>query len=192
MEALAGAKGGRGRSHRASLLGVFMQRLTQSSSALAVRGSLTIHSAPSALRAHVEWALADLLGLSTRCEWTPQMLKAGTFKCTLTWRDRAGVAAAIASVLRSWHYLYFEVQEDSNSGGELYRFTPELGIHRAVTDLSGAILVNENQINEILRNSFDEESIRLRIALTLGNDWENELERFRGVNHQELSHLRAI
>jgi hypothetical protein len=52
--------------------------------------------------------------------------------------------------------------------------------------------VNENQINEILRNSFDEESIRLRIALTLGNDWENELERFRGVNHQELSHLRAI
>ncbi len=169
-----------------------MQRLTQSSSALAVRGALTIHSAPSALRTHIEWALADILGVTTRCEWTPQMLKAGTFKCTLTWRDRAGVAAAIASVLRSWHYLYFEVQEDSNSGGELYRFTPELGIHRAVTDLSGAILVNENQINEILRNSFDEESIRLRIALTLGNDWENELERFRGVNHQEFSHLRAI
>ena len=30
------------------------------------------------------------------------------------------------------------------------------------------------------------------LALIIGNDWEIELERFRGVNHQELSHLRAI
>ena len=169
-----------------------MQRLIQSSSVLAVRGALTIHSAPSALRTHIEWALADILGVTTRGEWTPQMLKAGTYKCTLTWRDRAGVAAAIASALRSWHYLYFEVQEDTNSGGELFRFTPELGIHHAMTDLTGAVLVSENQINEILRNSFDEESIRSGIARALGEDWENEIERFRGINHQEFAHLRAI
>lgn len=169
-----------------------MQRLTRSSAALVVRGVLTIHSAPSALRQHIDWALADVLGATARCDWTPQMLKAGTFKCTLTWRDRQGVAAAIASALRSWHYIYFEVQEDTNDGGELFRFTPELGIHRAVTDLTGAVLIGQNQINVVLTESFDEESIRAGLAFIIGNEWESELERFRGVNHQEISHLRAI
>ena len=169
-----------------------MQRLTRSSAALVVRGALTIHSAPSALRSHIDWALADLLGANVRCDWTPQMLKAGTFKCTLTWRDHQGVAAAVASTLRSWHYIYFEVHEDTNDGGELFRFTPELGIHRAVTDLTGAVLIGQNQINVVLTESFDEESIRAGLALIIGNEWESELERFRGVNHQEISHLRAI
>ena len=169
-----------------------MQRLTRTSTALAVRGQLTIHSAPSALRSHIDWALAELLGSSLVPHWTPQMLKAGTFKATISWRDREGVAAAIASALRSWHYIYFEVIEDTNDGGELFRFTPELGIHRALTDLTGAVVMSENQINLVLANSFDEESIRAGLALIIGTDWENELERFRGVNHQELSHLRAI
>ena len=169
-----------------------MQRLTRSSAALVVRGVLTIHSAPSALRDHIDWALADLLGSTVRCDWTPQMLKAGTFKCTLTWRDRQGIAAAVASALRSWHYIYFEVHEDTNDGGELFRFTPELGIHRAVTDLTGAVLIGQNQINAVLTESFDEESIRAGLALIIGNEWESELERFRGVIHQEISHLRAI
>lgn len=120
------------------------------------------------------------------------MLKAGTFKCTITWRDRGGVAAAIASALRSWHYIYFEVQEETNNGGELFRFTPELGIHRGVTDLTGAVVMSENQIEAVLTHCFDEDSIRSGLALIIGNEWENELERFRGVNHQELPHLRAI
>ena len=169
-----------------------MQRLTRSSKALAVRGQLTIHSAPSALRSHINWALAELLGSSLAPHWTPQMLKAGTFKTAITWRDREGVAAAIASALRSWHYIYFEVIEDTNDGGELFRFTPELGIHRALTDLTGAVVMSENQVNSVLLNCFDEDSIRAGLALIIGNDWEIELERFRGVNHQELSHLRAI
>jgi len=169
-----------------------MQRLTRTSTALAVRGQLTIHSAPSALRSHIDWALAELLGNGLAPHWTPQMLKTGTYKATISWRDREGVAASIASALRSWHYLYFEVIEDTNNGGELFRFTPELGIHRALTDLTGAVVMSENQINSVLANSFDEESIRTGLALIIGTDWENELERFRGVNHQELSHLRAI
>ena len=169
-----------------------MQRLTHTSKALAVRGHLTIHSAPSALRSHIDWAIADVLGASVRCDWTPQMLKAGTFKCAISWRDRSGVASEIASALRSWHYISFEVQEDTNDGGELFRFTPELGIHRAVTDLSGAVIMTENQVEAVLAHNFDEDSIRKGIALIIGSDWEKELERFRGVNHQELSHLRAI
>ena len=120
------------------------------------------------------------------------MLKAGTYKCVVAWRDRAGVAGEIASALRSWHYLSFEVQEDGNDGGELFRFTPELGIHRAMTDLAGAVIISENQIDSILKTNFDEDSIRKGLALIIGSEWENELERFRGVNHQEISRLRAI
>ncbi|MDA2963114.1 MAG: DUF3145 family protein [Actinomycetota bacterium] len=169
-----------------------MQRLTRSSTSLAVRGDLTIHSAPSALRNHIDWALVDLLTPQIRCDWTPQVLKAGTYKCALSWRDREGVASAIATVLRSWHYIYFEVQEDNNNGGELFRCTPELGIHRALTDLSGSVIMNQNQIDAVLAQSFDEESIRLGLSLIIGSDWENELEPFRGVAHQEIAHLRAI
>ena len=77
-------------------------------------------------------------------------------------------------------------------GGELFRFTPELGIHRAVVDQSGAVLVNENQLSAILANSFDEESIREGVAAMVGNSWESELDRFRGVDLQELPRLRAI
>lgn len=169
-----------------------MQRLSTSSQALAVRGALTIYSAPSALRQHIDWAIQELLGASVQCHWSPQGLKAGTFKCTITWRDRPAVAAQLASSLSSWHYISFEVHEDSHSGGELFRFTPERGIHRAVTDLTGAVVITADQLESVLRNSHDEESIRAGVALIMGTEWEFELERFRGVNHQEISTLRAI
>ena len=116
----------------------------------------------------------------------------GTFKSAISWRDVEGKAAEIASTLRSWHYLNFEVHERNDIGGELFRFTPELGIHRALTDLSGAVLLNENQVSEVLRSAFDEDAIRQGIAQILGNAWDAELEKFRGAGMQEISHLRAI
>jgi hypothetical protein len=74
----------------------------------------------------------------------------------------------------------------------LFRCTPELGIHRAIVDQSGAVQVNENQLGAILAQSFDEESIRQAIAHLVGNSWEYELDRFRSVDLQELPRLRAI
>ena len=169
-----------------------MQPLPRSSKVFAVRGQLTIHSAPAALRQHIEWALADLLSIPPHFDWLPQILKAGTFKSILKWRDREGVAAEVASALRSWHYIYFEVQEDCINGGELFRFTPELGIHRGLTDLSGALVMSENAVATVLNNSFDEEAIRAGLHAIIGSEWDVELERFRAIEHQEISHLRAI
>ncbi len=119
-------------------------------------------------------------------------MKAGTFKTHVQWRDRSGAAAELASVLRSWHYLNFESHESNDSGGELFRFTPELGIHRAVTDASGAVLINENQLSDVLRNALDEDEIRESIARILGNQWDEELEKYRGAGMQEITQLRAI
>lgn len=116
----------------------------------------------------------------------------GTFRTQLEFRGPGGVASEIASVLRSWHYLNFEIIEGNENGGELFRFTPELGIHRSIVDQSGAVLINENQLSTLLASSFDEESIRDGVARLLGNSWELELERFRGVDLQELPRLHAI
>ena len=169
-----------------------MERLTTPSNRQQVRGLLTIHSAPSALRHHIDWAIQTVLGNWIKLAWNPQPLMPGTFRTQLEFRGAQGAAAEIASVLRSWHYLNFEVIEATELGGELFRFTPELGIHRAVVDQSGAVLVNENQLSAILSHSFDEEAIREGIAVMVGNSWECELDRFRSVDLQEVPRLRAI
>ena len=116
----------------------------------------------------------------------------GTFRTQLEFRGPQGAGAEIASALRSWHYLNFEVIEGTELGGELFRFTPGLGIHRAIVDQSGAVQVSENQLSLILAQSFDEESIRDGISAVVGNSWELELDRFRSVDLQELPRLRAI
>ena len=116
----------------------------------------------------------------------------GTFRTQLEFRSAQGAAAEIASALRSWHYLNFEVIEGTELGGELFRFTPELGIHRAVVDQTGAVLVNENQLSAILSHSFDEEAVREGIAAIVGNSWECALDRFRSVDLQEVPRLKAI
>jgi hypothetical protein len=74
----------------------------------------------------------------------------------------------------------------------LFRCTPELGIHRALVDQTGAVILTENQLNAALKNTLDEESIREAIAALLGSAWESELDRFRSVDLQEIAHLRAI
>jgi hypothetical protein len=169
-----------------------MERLTTPSKPSQVRGFLTIHSAPSALRHHIDWAIHAVLGNWVQLAWSPQPLMPGTFRTQLEFRSDQGAAAEIASSLRSWHYLNFEVIEGSELGGELFRFTPELGIHRAIVDQSGAVQVNENQLSVILSHSFDEQSIREGIAAMVGSSWEEELDRFRSVDLQELPRLRAI
>lgn len=158
----------------------------------AFRALLLIHSSPAALRQHLNWAVQSAIGDEINLQWKAQPLLAGTFRTSLAWRSQYSKAGELASALRSWHYLNFEIQESDDTSGELFRFTPELGIHRAVTDLSGAVMVSENQINSALKISFDEESIRESLAKLFGTPWDLELEQFRGIDTQERSHLQAI
>jgi hypothetical protein len=169
-----------------------MQRLVTPSAKLSVRGLLTIHSAPSALRAHIDWAIQNILGSDAQLNWLPQPIMVGTFKTKCQWRGRGGSGAEIASTLRSWHYLNFEVIESHENGGELFRFTPELGIHRAVTDLSGGVLLNEYAINNVMQSAFDEDSIRQGLLEAMGAPWDLELERFRSAGMGEVARLHAI
>ncbi len=161
-------------------------------SKIQVTGFLTIHSAPAALRPHIEWGLQSILGTWVTLDWKPQPKAAGTYRTTLEFRDRTGTAAKVATALKAWHYLRFEVREESEFGGEFFRFTPDLGIHRSAIDGLGSIMISEHLIAQTLGKGFDEESLREEFERLLGNAWELALEPFRGVEMEEVMALRAI
>ena len=160
--------------------------LTRSEVSSNYRGSLTIHSCPIALVRHVEWSLQSITGIQT-FNWRNQPMVAGAQRMQLEWRRGKDLIPETVTALKSWHYLRFE----ANSETEIFRFTPDLGLHRATIDSLGSILLTENQIRSAL-DSFDMEITREKLELALGTNWERELEPFRGVDLQEVSHLRAI
>ena len=149
------------------------------------RGFLTIHSCPMALIRHVEWSIESLLG-PVQIEWRSQPLVAGTQRALIEWRSNKDTSAELASLLKSWHYLRFEIIY----GNQLFRHTPDLGMHRSQIDEMGSILITENQIKFALTKS--DEEVREMLGVALGTEWEVELERFRGVDLQEIAQLRAI
>ena len=157
-----------------------------------VTGFLVIHSAPAALRPHIEWGLQSILGDWVALEWKSQPKAAGTFRTALEFRDRRGVAAKITTALTAWHYLRFEVREESEIGGEFFRFVPELGLHRSRIDELGSVTIPEDLLIQGLKRSFDEESLRKELERLLGTTWELALEPFRGVEFEEAIALRAI
>ena len=154
-------------------------------------GLITIHAAPSALRQHIEWGINAILGAPHHFIWRDQPRAPGSVRTTSEFRAPAGTAAAIATALKNWHYLRFEVQEMSNVGGEHFRCTPELGIHRASIDAAGNIQITENVVAKALA-SFDDIELREKLELALGRAWDEALEPFRGVDLQEVQKLRAI
>ena len=149
------------------------------------RGVLTIHSCPMALIRHVEWSIESVLG-RVQIEWRTQPLVAGTQRSQIEWRSSKDPSAELASALKSWHYLRFEV----SYADQIFRHTPELGLHRAQIDAMGNIQINENQIRAALTKNDDQ--LREALDVALGTEWEIELERFRGVDLQEVAQLRAI
>lgn len=154
-------------------------------------GLVVIHSAPSALRQHIEWGLNSLLGAPQNIFWRDQPLSPGTVRTSLEFRAPIGTAAKIATALKNWHYLRFEVSELGAGGGEIFRCTPELGIHRATVDQVGTILVSEDVVRKALAH-YDDLEIRENLQAALGSHWDHALEPFRGVDLQEVQRLHAI
>lgn len=149
------------------------------------RGFLSIHSCPMALIRHVEWSIESVLG-RVQIDWRNQPLAAGTQRTQIEWRANKDLSAELASALKSWHYLRFEI----TSGNQMFRHTPDLGMHRSRIDEMGNILLTENQIKFSLAKSDD--AMRESLDVALGTEWEVELEPFRGVELQEIAQLRAI
>ena len=148
----------------------------------ATRGVLFIHSAPSALCPHVEWAAGGVLGNAVSLDWTPQPAQAGTYRAEFSWAGDAGTAAAVTSALRGWNHLRFEVTEEPTSGteGARYSYTPELGVFHGVTGLHGDLMIPEDRLKAaVIKAALGETTIELEIDKLLGKPWDDQLETFR-------------
>lgn len=146
------------------------------------RGVLFVHSAPTALCPHVEWAIGSVVDKRTDLEWTPQPAAPGMFRAELSWAGAPGTGSKLASSLRGWAHLRYEVTEEPSPGvdGGRWSHTPELGIFHAVTDVHGNIMVSEDRIRYAYESGAgDPAAVYHELSLALGEAWDEELEPFR-------------
>ena len=148
----------------------------------ATRGVLYVHSAPSALCPHIEWATGGVLGVSPQMEWTPQPAQSGSYRTEYSWSADPGTAAALTSALRGWNHLRFEVTEDPTAvtEGQRYSYTPDLGVFHAVTGLHGDIMIPEDRLKAaVVKAALGDTTLNNEIDKLLGKPWDDELETFR-------------
>ncbi len=156
--------------------------IADSTAVRSARGVVFIHSAPSALCPHVEWAIRGVLGDVPDLAWQPQPAEPGTYRAELSWDGPHGSAAAMASALRGWDLLRFEVTEDPTTSweGARYSYVPELGIFHAVVGMHGDIVIPEDRIRAVrARSARGDVSLDEALDALLGVKWDAELEPFR-------------
>jgi len=146
------------------------------------RGMLFIHSAPTALCPHLEWAAGGVLGDAVNMEWTDQPAEPRSRRAEFPWSGEAGFGAALASKLAAFERVRFEVTEDASAGsdGQRFCFTPALGAFAATVGVHGDILVSEDRIrNAIAQERLGGETIHTALESLLGTPWDEELDTFR-------------
>lgn len=146
------------------------------------RGVIYVHSAPRALCPHVEWAVGRSLGRAVNFDWREQPVLTGAHRTEFYWEGERGTGAALASALRGWEHLRYEVTEDAGLGtdGGRWMHTPDLGIFFAQTDTVGNVVIPEDRIRFAMESAGSDAFELLReLRLTLGQAWDEELEPFR-------------
>lgn len=146
------------------------------------QGVLFVHSAPRALCPHIEWAAGGALGAQAKFDWSDQPAAPGLLRAEICWRGPAGSGAKIASALRGWDNVRYEVTEEPSEGhdGGRWSHTPELGIYHAITDAFGNIVVPEDRIRSVMETTAGRPDLFAeRMDALLGQEWDNVLEPFR-------------
>jgi len=131
---------------------------------------------------HIEWAASGVLGAQVDAAWVAQPAQQGTYRCEISWLAPAGSAAKIASAMRGWEQLRFEVSEEptASTEGARFSYTPALGIFHALTGLHGDILIPEDRIKAFMvKASRGEITMETALDELLGSRWDAELETFR-------------
>jgi hypothetical protein len=150
---------------------------------VATRGVVYVHSAPPALCPHVEWAVGAALDARVAIDWTPQPAAPGSVRAELSWQAEPGTGAKLASALRDWAQLRFEVTEEPSAGaeGERWSATPALGMFHATTGVHGDIVVREDRLRAALARAAADPATDVvsELQALLGKAWDDELETFR-------------
>ena len=145
-------------------------------------GVVQIHSAPSALCPHVEWAVGGVVGVPVRLDWTPQPAERASYRAEYAWAGPVGSSARLASALKGWQRLRFEVTEDATPASEAvrYSYTPALGVFHATLGLHGDVMVSEERLKAaVIADALGRRNLHDAIADLLGAAWDEELEVFR-------------
>jgi len=129
----------------------------------------------------MEWAASNVLGTRVSMDWTEQPAAPGMLRAEHSWQAPSGTGAKLASALRGWTHLRYEVTEEASRGvdGSRWSHTPELGIFHAATDVHGNIVVPEDRVRAALAHAGDAERMKQELDLALGQSWDDELEPFR-------------
>lgn len=146
------------------------------------RGVVYIHATPKALCAHIQWALESVLGSRVSLDWRDQPAGPAMMRADLSWTGAPGTGAAIASALRAFTGMRYEITEDASPGvdGARWSYTPTLGILHARTSANGDIVLNEDRLREIIALAHGSaEAMTEMIEECLGADHDEELDIFR-------------
>jgi len=148
---------------------------------MSTSGMIYVHSSPSAVCPHVEWAVAGVLQARADLQWSAQLAAPGQLRAQCGWSGKPGTAAVLAGALRAWPMLRFEVTEEPSPGldGERFCFVPGLGLWRARTSANGDIVVGEDQLRALASTARDAESFAHQLDQLLGANWDDVLEPFR-------------
>jgi hypothetical protein len=145
------------------------------------RGVVYIHSTPLAVCPHVEWAIARVLSVPVRLEWSTQPVEPGARRAEYVWTGRPGTAGELAGALRQWSMLRFEVTEEPSPGldGERFMHVPGRGLFRATASANGDVLLSEDRLRALLRAARGYEALAHALEKALGAAWDAELEPYR-------------
>ena len=145
------------------------------------RGVLFVHSVSPALCPHIEWAAGAAIGQEIHLQWIEQPAAPGMLRSEISWSGPVGTGARLASALRGWEHLRYEVTEEPTSAtdGGRWSHTPELGIFHSQTDTAGNVVIPEDRVRAAMELAVDQDDLRARLNLALGQAWDDELEPFR-------------
>jgi Protein of unknown function (DUF3145) len=145
------------------------------------RGVVYVHSTPLAVCPHVEWAIARVLSVPVRLEWTAQPVESGAQRAEYTWSGRPGTAAELAAALRQWSMLRFEVTEEPSPGidGERFMHVPGRGLFRASTSANGDLVLSEDRLRAMVASARGYDALAHALDKALGSAWDAELEPYR-------------
>lgn len=147
-----------------------------------VRGVLYLHACPRHLTPHVEWAVSEVLERPTTLEWLPQPVIPGAMRGELSWQHEVGTASRLATSLRGFDRVTYEVTQEPTGvdPGERFSVTPSLGLFHAAIGPHGDILISEDRLRTAMAKSTASGlSLADELHTLLGTAWDEELEPLR-------------
>jgi len=157
------------------------RRWTSVTRAMHTQGAVFVHSAPVAICPHVEWAISGVLGDRVSLSWTAQPAAPGQLRAEIGWKGDVGTAGRIATALRAWPMVRFEVTEDAihGSDGERVCHLPGRGMWRTAVSANGDVMIGEDHLRALMDRATSLDGLRHALACAIGADVDAELEPFR-------------